>query len=67
MRCLQITLTTSLITGAGLLLVIGIALLMTLVDLSPALGTFFAGVLLADIESFNGLLLDQGPRAETPP
>jgi monovalent cation:proton antiporter-2 (CPA2) family protein len=54
-------------TAAALLLVIGIALLMTLVDLSPALGTFLAGVVLADsefrhelesdIEPFKGLLL----------
>lgn len=50
-----------------LLLVIGIALLMDLVGLSPALGTFVAGVVLAeseyrhelesDIEPFKGLLL----------
>lgn len=54
-------------TAAALLLVIGIALLMTLVGLSPALGTFLAGVVLAnsefrhelesDIEPFKGLLL----------
>lgn len=54
-------------TAAALLLVIGIALLMTKVGLSPALGTFLAGVLLAnseyrhelevDIEPFKGLLL----------
>ena len=54
-------------TAATLLLVIAIALLMTLVGLSPALGTFLAGVLLAnneyrheiesDIEPFKGLLL----------
>lgn len=54
-------------TAAALLLVIGIALLMTLVDLSPALGTFLAGVVLAnsefrhelesDIEPFKGILL----------
>ena len=54
-------------TAAALLLVVGIALLMTLVDLSPALGTFLAGVVLADsefrhelesdIEPFKGLLL----------
>jgi voltage-gated potassium channel Kch len=56
-----------LFTAAGLLLVIGIALLMTRVGLSPALGTFLAGVVLAnseyrheletDIEPFKGLLL----------
>jgi CPA2 family monovalent cation:H+ antiporter-2/glutathione-regulated potassium-efflux system ancillary protein KefC/glutathione-regulated potassium-efflux system protein KefB len=54
-------------TAAGLLLVIAIALLMTKVGLSPALGTFLAGVVLAqseyrhqletDIEPFKGLLL----------
>ena len=54
-------------TAAALLLVVGIALLMMLVGLSPALGTFLAGVLLAnneyrheiesDIEPFKGLLL----------
>ena len=54
-------------TAAALLLVVGIALLMTRVGLSPALGTFLAGVVLAnseyrhelesDIEPFKGLLL----------
>lgn len=54
-------------TATALLLVIGIALLMTLVGLSPALGAFVAGVVLADseyrhqleadIEPFKGLLL----------
>jgi monovalent cation:H+ antiporter-2, CPA2 family len=54
-------------TAAALLLVIGIALLMTAVGLSPALGTFLAGVVLAnseyrhelesDIDPFKGLLL----------
>ncbi len=54
-------------TAAALLLVVGIAFLMTLVGLSPALGTFLAGVVLAnsefrhelesDIEPFKGLLL----------
>jgi CPA2 family monovalent cation:H+ antiporter-2 len=54
-------------TAAALLLVIGIALLMMLVGLSPALGAFLAGVVLAggefrhelesDIEPFKGLLL----------
>jgi CPA2 family monovalent cation:H+ antiporter-2/glutathione-regulated potassium-efflux system protein KefB len=54
-------------TAAALLLVIGIALLMGRVGLSPALGTFLAGVVLAnseyrheleaDIEPFKGLLL----------
>jgi monovalent cation:proton antiporter-2 (CPA2) family protein len=54
-------------TAAALLIVIGIALLMQVAGLSPALGTFLAGVLLADseyrheletdIEPFKGLLL----------
>ena len=53
--------------AAALLWVIGIALLMTLVGLSPALGTFLAGVILANseyrhelesnIDPFKGLLL----------
>ena len=56
-----------LFVAAALMLVIGIALLMTLVGLSPALGTFLAGVVLAnseyrhelesDIDPFKGLLL----------
>lgn len=56
-----------LFTAAALLLVIGIALLMQAVGLSAALGTFLAGVVLAqseyrheletDIEPFKGLLL----------
>jgi len=56
-----------LFTAFSLMLVIGIAHLMTLVGLSPALGTFLAGVVLAnsefrhelesDIEPFKGLLL----------
>lgn len=56
-----------LFTAAALLLVVGITLLMTQVGLSPALGTFVAGVVLAnseyrheletDIEPFKGLLL----------
>jgi len=56
-----------LFTACALLIVIGIALLMTVVGLSPALGTFLAGVVLAnseyrhelesDIDPFKGLLL----------
>ena len=56
-----------LFTAAALLLVIAITLLMTKVGLSPALGTFLAGVVLAqneyrheletNIEPFKGLLL----------
>jgi len=54
-------------TAAALLIVIGIALLMTKIGLSPALGSFLAGVVLAtseyrhelegDIEPFKALLL----------
>jgi len=54
-------------TAFALLLVVGIALLMQQVGLSPALGTFLAGVVLADseyrhelqgdVEPFKGLLL----------
>ncbi len=54
-------------TALALLIVVGIAFLMELVGLSPALGTFLAGVLLAnsefrhelesDIAPFKGLLL----------
>ena len=54
-------------TAVALLIVIGIAFLMTLIGLSPALGTFLAGVVLANsefrhelessIEPFKGLLL----------
>lgn len=56
-----------LFVAGALLLVIGIALLMSLVGVSPALGTFIAGVVLAnspyrhelesDIDPFRGLLL----------
>jgi len=56
-----------LFTAAALMVVVGIALLMLLVGLSPALGAFIAGVVLArspyrheleaDIDPFRGLLL----------
>jgi monovalent cation:proton antiporter-2 (CPA2) family protein len=56
-----------LFTATALLIVVGIAVLMTQVGLSPALGTFLAGVVLANseyrhelesnIEPFKGLLL----------
>ncbi|MFN3996525.1 monovalent cation:proton antiporter-2 (CPA2) family protein [Algoriphagus sp.] len=56
-----------LFVAAALLIVTGIAFLMELVGLSPALGTFLAGVVLAnspykhaletDLEPFKGLLL----------
>ncbi len=58
---------TEVSTAATLLLVVATALLMKLVGLSPALGTFLAGVVLANsefrhemesnIEPFKGLLL----------
>lgn len=54
-------------TATALMLVIGIAALMSVINLSPALGTFLAGVVLANsefkheleanIEPFKGLLL----------
>jgi len=56
-----------LFTATALMMIVGIALLMSLVGLSPALGTFLAGVVLAnseyrhelesDIDPFKGLLL----------
>ena len=56
-----------LFTATALMIVVGIALLMTLVGISPALGTFLAGVVLANseykhelesnINPFKGLLL----------
>jgi glutathione-regulated potassium-efflux system ancillary protein KefC len=59
--------TPEIFTAAALLLVVGIAAFMLLVDLSMALGAFLAGVLLAesefrreletDLEPFKGLLL----------
>lgn len=54
-------------TALALMIVVGIAFLMSLVGLSPALGTFLAGVVLAssefrhelesDLQPFKGLLL----------
>lgn len=56
-----------LFTASALLIVVGITFLMELVGLSPALGTFLAGVILAnspykhalesDLDPFKGLLL----------
>jgi len=64
---IAVTRLRELFTAAALMLVVGIALLMLLVGLSPALGTFVAGVVLAnspyrheleaDIDPFRGLLL----------
>ena len=66
-RFIAIARLRELFTAFALLLVIGIALLMIVVGLSPALGTFLAGVVLAnseyrhelesDIDPFKGLLL----------
>jgi monovalent cation:proton antiporter-2 (CPA2) family protein len=67
LRAIAKTRLRELFTAASLLIVISIAILMTKVGLSPALGTFLAGVVLAnseyrhelvgDIEPFKGLLL----------
>ncbi len=66
-RFIAATRSREIFTATALLLVIGIALAMQQVGLSPALGTFVAGVVLAeseyrhelesDIEPFKGLLL----------
>ena len=66
-RFIAIARLRELFTAFALLMVIGIALLMIVVGLSPALGTFLAGVVLANseyrhelesnIEPFKGLLL----------
>ncbi|MEH1918264.1 glutathione-regulated potassium-efflux system protein KefC [Nostoc sp.] len=66
-RFIAATQLQEIFTATALLLVIGIALAMQQVGLSPALGTFVAGVVLADneyrheletnIEPFKGLLL----------
>ncbi|MGB9633430.1 MAG: monovalent cation:proton antiporter-2 (CPA2) family protein, partial [Chloroflexaceae bacterium] len=67
LRVIARTRLRELFTAAALLLVVGIALLMIQVGLSPALGAFLSGVVLAnseyrhelesDIEPFKGLLL----------
>jgi len=66
-RLIAATRLREIFTATALLLVVGIAVLMTQVGLSPALGTFLAGVVLAnseykhelesDIDPFKGLLL----------
>ncbi len=66
-RTIAATRIREIFVAAALALVVGISLLMTAVGLSPALGTFLAGVVLADseyrhelesdIEPFKGLLL----------
>ena len=66
-RYIALTRLREMFTATALFLVVGIALLMEKLGLSPALGTFMAGVVLAeseyrvqleaDIEPFKGLLL----------
>lgn len=66
-RVIAATKLREVFTATALLLVVAIAVLMTQVGLSPALGTFLAGVVLADseyrhelesdIDPFKGLLL----------
>lgn len=66
-RIVAATRQREIFTATALLLVVGIAVLMTQVGLSPALGAFLAGVVLAnseyrhelesDIDPFKGLLL----------
>jgi monovalent cation:proton antiporter-2 (CPA2) family protein len=66
-RYIASTRSHELFIATALLLIVGITLAMTAVGLSPALGTFLAGVVLAesefrhqleaDIEPFKGLLL----------
>ncbi len=66
-RAVAATRVREIFVAAALALVVGISLLMIAVGLSPALGTFLAGVVLAeseyrhelesDIEPFKGLLL----------
>ncbi|MGB4658264.1 MAG: cation:proton antiporter, partial [Mobilitalea sp.] len=66
-RAIAATRVREIFVAAALAMVVGISLLMNFVGLSPALGTFLAGVVLADseyrhelesdIESFKGLLL----------
>ncbi|MFD2203098.1 monovalent cation:proton antiporter-2 (CPA2) family protein [Shivajiella indica] len=67
LRVIAKTRLRELFVASALLIVVGIAFLMELVGLSPALGTFLAGVVLAnsefkhelesDLDPFKGLLL----------
>lgn len=67
LRMIARTRLRELFTASALLIVVGIALLMQMVGLSPALGTFLAGLVLAtsefkhelesDLDPFKGLLL----------
>ncbi|KIC42429.1 potassium transporter [Ruegeria sp. ANG-R] len=66
-RFIHATRLREMYTALALMIVVGISFLMTLVGLSPALGAFLAGVVLAssefrhemesDLEPFKGLLL----------
>jgi len=66
-RFIHATRLREMYTALALMIVVGISLLMTLVGLSPALGAFLAGVVLAssefrhemesDLEPFKGLFL----------
>ncbi|MBS7546415.1 cation:proton antiporter [Ancylobacter oerskovii] len=66
-RFIAATHSREVFTAAALMLVVGVAAVMTLVGLSPALGAFIAGVVLSetefrqeiesDIDPFRGLLL----------
>lgn len=60
-RMIAATRLREIFTATALLLVIGIALAMQKVGLSPALGTFVAGVVLADNEYRHELESDIGP------
>jgi CPA2 family monovalent cation:H+ antiporter-2 len=60
-RFIAIARLQELFTAFALLLVIGIALLMIVVGLSPALGTFLAGVVLANSEYRHELESNIGP------
>src|SRR5690606_22224778 len=60
-RFIAISQLRELFTATALLMVIGIALLMSLVGLSPALGTFLAGVVLASSDDRHELESDVGP------
>ena len=67
LRIVAVTRMREVFTATALLLIVGIAVLMMQIGLSPALGTFMAGVVLAnseykhelesDLEPFKGLLL----------
>ena len=50
-----------LFVSTALMMVVGIALLMTMVGLSPALGTFLAGVVMANSDYRHELESDIGP------